>query len=66
MIDDTIDRHIIGLLQGDLPLQSHPFQDLAQALGISEQEIVARVQALEKGAFCGGGGQYCATGRPAM
>jgi len=49
MIDDTIERHIIGLLQGDLPLQSHPFQDLAQALGISEQEIVARVQALEKG-----------------
>jgi siroheme decarboxylase len=49
MIDDTIDRHIIGLLQGDLPLQSHPFRDLAQALGISEQEIVDRVQALERG-----------------
>ena len=38
MFEDSIDRSIIGLLQGDLPLQSHPFQDLAQELGVSEQK----------------------------
>lgn len=46
MFEDSIDRSIIGLIQGDLPLQAHPFLDLAQNLGISEAEIVARVQRL--------------------
>ncbi|MCX5780896.1 MAG: Lrp/AsnC family transcriptional regulator [Firmicutes bacterium] len=47
MFEDSIDRSIIGLVQGDLPLQSHPFLDLAQDLGISEAEIVARVRSLQ-------------------
>jgi len=48
MTYDSIDRNIIGLLQGDLPLVSHPFQKLAQSLNISEQEIVDRVRALQQ------------------
>jgi DNA-binding Lrp family transcriptional regulator len=47
MFEDYIDRSIIGLVQGDLPLQSRPFLDLAQDLGISEAEIVARVRSLQ-------------------
>jgi DNA-binding Lrp family transcriptional regulator len=46
MFEDSIDRSIIGLIQGDLPLQAHPFLELAQKLGVSEAEIVARVQRL--------------------
>ena len=43
MINDAIDRDIIALLQGDLPLESRPFYTLAQQLNISEQEIVERI-----------------------
>ena len=45
---DSLDRNIISLLQGDLPLESHPFAKLAQELGISEQDIVNRVIALRQ------------------
>jgi len=41
---DAIDRGIIALIQGDLPLKTRPFQKLAEELGISEQEIVERIQ----------------------
>jgi len=43
MINDAIDRDIIALLQGDLPLESRPFHKLAQQLNMSEQEIVERM-----------------------
>ncbi|MEA4926493.1 MAG: Lrp/AsnC family transcriptional regulator [Syntrophomonadaceae bacterium] len=43
MTGDLIDRNIISLLQGDLPLESRPFYKLAQQLQISEQEIVDRI-----------------------
>jgi DNA-binding Lrp family transcriptional regulator len=48
MINDTIDHNIIRLLQGDLPVQSHPFWDLAKSLGVSEHEIVARIRGLQR------------------
>ncbi|MDD4170741.1 MAG: AsnC family transcriptional regulator [Syntrophomonas sp.] len=44
MMYDAIDRGIIALIQGDLPLKTRPFQKLAEELGISEQEIVERIQ----------------------
>ena len=43
MINNSIDRNIIALLQDDLPLESRPFYVLAQQLHISEQEIVQRI-----------------------
>ncbi len=43
MINNSIDRTIVALLQGDLPLESRPFDMLAQQLHISEQEIVERI-----------------------
>ena len=48
MTDDSINRGIIALIQGDIPLKSHPFQKLAQELGVSEQEIVTRLQLLKQ------------------
>ena len=43
---DAIDKRIIARLQGDLPLTSRPFAELAAALDISETEVVARVARL--------------------
>ncbi len=43
MTGDLIDKKIISLLQGDLPLEPRPFYGLAQQLQISEQEIIDRI-----------------------
>ena len=45
---DEDDRKILKLLQGDIPVESHPFRDLAQAMNISEEDIISRVQNLQK------------------
>lgn len=41
---DEIDRRIINALQGDFPLSDEPYRDAAQALGISEGELLARLK----------------------
>jgi len=43
---DQIDKLIIAFVQGDLPLVSRPFAQLAGELGISEAEVVERLQAM--------------------
>ncbi len=43
---DATDRKIIARLQGDLPLVSRPFAAMAQELGLSEAEVVERIQSL--------------------
>lgn len=43
---DNIDREIIRLLQSDIPLETRPFARLAQQLGITESDIVARIEAM--------------------
>lgn len=43
---DTIDRAIINGLQGDFPLDPAPYAVAAARLGISEGELLARLQAL--------------------
>jgi DNA-binding Lrp family transcriptional regulator len=48
MIIDPLDKKIIQLIQGDLPLDARPFAILAETLGISEQEFVDRVKSLKK------------------
>ncbi|MEQ8200788.1 MAG: AsnC family transcriptional regulator [Syntrophomonadaceae bacterium] len=49
---DPIDLSILELIQGDLPLESQPFAGLSQQLGISEGEIVERIEKMrEKGAI---------------
>ncbi len=47
MIYDKEDRKILKLLQGDLPLVSRPFQDLALSLNITEADIIEKINKLQ-------------------
>lgn len=46
MLDD-LDKKIIALIQGDLPLTEQPYVRLAQALGISEELLLERIRSLK-------------------
>ena len=43
---DDIDRHIINSLQAGFPICDSPYQQLASQLGLTEQTLIARLQAL--------------------
>ena len=43
---DTIDRRIIDGLQGDFPICERPYQVAAERLGISEEELLRRLDHL--------------------
>ena len=45
MIDD-LDKKIISLIQGDLPLDPRPFAVLADKIGITEDEFISRIRSL--------------------
>jgi DNA-binding Lrp family transcriptional regulator len=47
MIDER-DKSIIGLIQGDLPLEKKPFEKMAESLGMTEKEFLERVRALKR------------------
>ncbi|SPD74856.1 conserved hypothetical protein [uncultured Desulfobacterium sp.] len=47
MIDD-LDKEVIRLIQGDLPVEERPFAVLAKQAGISEQDFIERVRNLKK------------------
>jgi DNA-binding Lrp family transcriptional regulator len=40
------DRHILGEIEGGLPLVPRPYEEMATRLGISEEELTGRLQAL--------------------
>lgn len=47
---DTIDRHIINNLQGGFPLSERPYAEAAARLGLTEDELIRRLDdLLEKG-----------------
>ncbi|MDH5571003.1 MAG: AsnC family transcriptional regulator [Gammaproteobacteria bacterium] len=43
---DAIDRNIINRLQTGFPVSSRPYADAAEKLGISEGELISRIQNL--------------------
>jgi siroheme decarboxylase len=43
---DETDRRIINALQGDFPLVPEPYRQVAAALGIAEEELLGRLDAL--------------------
>lgn len=43
---DAVDRQIIAKMQGDFPLCERPYAAAAAALGIAEDELLARLQRL--------------------
>jgi len=45
---DDIDRKIIHATQSGLPLVSRPYNDIAQRLGISSKEVIARMSAMQQ------------------
>ena len=47
LIDD-LDKRIIALIQGDLPLDPRPFAVMADQLGIAEDEFMERVKSLKE------------------
>jgi len=46
---DDLDKRLLNRIQSEFPLAVRPFQELGQALGVSEDEIIARMQALKAG-----------------
>ena len=46
---DALDRTIINVLQGDFPLSERPYLEVAGRLGISEDELLARLERMLTG-----------------
>jgi DNA-binding Lrp family transcriptional regulator len=46
MLDD-LDKKIIALIQGDLPLTAQPYAELAQKIGIAEELLLERIRNLK-------------------
>ncbi len=44
---DKLDKQIINRIQRNFPLTSRPYQQLAQELGLSEEELLKRLKALK-------------------
>jgi DNA-binding Lrp family transcriptional regulator len=44
---DDMDKNILNTIQHDFPLDIHPFQKLGEELGISEEEIIRRLERLQ-------------------
>jgi siroheme decarboxylase len=45
---DNVDKKVISLIQGDLPLNRQPFAVMAEQIGISEEEFLKRTNDLKK------------------
>jgi len=45
---EEMDKRIIRLIQGDIPMDLRPFRVLSEKLGISEEEFVERVKSLKE------------------
>jgi len=46
---DELDRRIVNALQGGFPLCEHPYGEAARRLGLSENELLCRLEALLAG-----------------
>lgn len=40
---DDLDRQIINTLQGNFPIEDHPYQIIAEQLGMSEDDLLTRL-----------------------
>lgn len=48
---DHTDRRIVNELQGGFPVSERPYADAAEALGLSEDELMARLERLKRDGF---------------
>lgn len=44
---DNVDKQLLNLLQEGLPVKNRPFLVLGKKLGVSEQEIISRIEKLK-------------------
>jgi DNA-binding Lrp family transcriptional regulator len=44
---DTLDRRLIDCYQRDLPVCSRPFHAMAERLGMSEEQVIERLERLQ-------------------
>ena len=44
---DTHDKAILNRIQSDFPIESRPYETIARELGLTEQQVLQRVQALK-------------------
>ncbi len=45
---DGLDKAILEMMQGDIPLTSRPYRDLADLYAVSEDEILKRIEVLKE------------------
>lgn len=45
---DATDRAVLNRLQDDLPLTAHPLADLAAELGMTEADLIARIDRMKR------------------
>ncbi len=45
---DAIDRKILNILQRDFPLDAEPFKAVAEKIGISENDVLARIKRMKQ------------------
>ena len=45
---DEMDRAIINQIQSDFPITSRPFRTIAELVGVSEQEVLTRIEHLKQ------------------
>lgn len=43
---DAVDRRVVNTLQGDFPLCERPYQVMAERLGLTEDELIGRLERL--------------------
>lgn len=43
---DNLDRELLNIIQSDFPLTAEPYKNLAESLGISEEEVLASLKRL--------------------
>ena len=49
MVLSEKDRQLIAEIQGGLPLASHPYAEIGERVGLSEQEVIERIGSLQAG-----------------
>ena len=51
MVLNEIDRQLLAAVQDGLPLDPHPYAAIAGQIGLSEAEVIERIDALQKAAI---------------
>lgn len=45
---DSVDRHILNIIQSSFPLESRPYAAIGRTVGVSEEEAFTRVQKMKE------------------